>query len=115
MEDKPRFLRIHFYLGPMCRTEVIDPKFTFAQNKNDILDKFGVAKRLRNEEERQQERNKYVFKHMNGGLIESNPSLINADRVLIMPREKYLLQMQKMEADGVKPPQSNDGKNSAPV
>lgn len=88
---QPSFLRIHFYLGPICRTEVINPNASFTANKHDILDKFGIGKRLKTDDERIEERNKYVFKLMNGGPVESNNVLCHDDRVLILPREKYLL------------------------
>ena len=69
-QNQPSFLRIHFYLGPICRTEVINLKASFSQNKNEILEKFGIGKRLKKDEERVEERNKYVFKLMNGGPVE---------------------------------------------
>ena len=114
VKEQPTFKRIHFYLGPICRSEVINQKATFSANKNDILDKFGVGKRLRTDEEKQAERDKYVFKFMNGGPVESNDVLFNDDRVLILPKEKYLLQLSK-DSIPDKKALLDEGKQSAPV
>jgi hypothetical protein len=47
---------------------------------------------MKTDGEKRQEMDKYVFKFMNGGPVESNDCLFAEDRVLILPREKYLLQ-----------------------
>jgi hypothetical protein len=44
--QKPNFIRIHIYLGTICRSEVFDKSRDFELNKNDILEKFGIASKL---------------------------------------------------------------------
>ena len=80
-------MRVHFYLGPQCRTEIFDPSRDFKRNKNDILEKFGIGKKL-NEQEKQAECNKYVLKLMNGGIVKDNSVIFHDDRVVILPKEE---------------------------
>jgi hypothetical protein len=37
---------VHIYLGTICRSEVFDKSRDFELNKNDILEKFGIASKL---------------------------------------------------------------------
>lgn len=41
-------IRVHFYLGPVCRSEIINPELDFEINKKEILSKFGIGAKLTN-------------------------------------------------------------------
>lgn len=83
-------IRVHFYLGPVCRSEIINPDLDFSVNKNEILAKFGIGMRLESEAEKASEYSKYLLKLKDGGLVEKNGVLFHDDRVLIIPREEFL-------------------------
>ena len=85
-------IRVHFYLGPVCRSEIINPDIEFATNKSEILAKFGIGIKLSNDEDKQAEYNKYTLKLKDGGLVEKNGVLFHDDRVLIIPKDEYLQQ-----------------------
>ena len=87
--QKPNFIRIHIYLGTICRSEVFDKSREFSHNKNDLLDKFGIGSKLPADEQTI-ERDKYLLKLVNGGLIDSNNLVFHDDRIMILPREEFL-------------------------
>ena len=82
---------MHIYLGTICRSEVFDKSRDFELNKNDILEKFGIASKLP-PAEKAMEREKYLLKLVNGGLIDSNGLVFHDDRVMIVPKEEFLRQ-----------------------
>lgn len=88
-QGQPNYIRIHVYLGTVCRCEVFDKARPFDLNKKDILEAFGIAKKL-DSNEKQEEREKYCLKLVNGGLIDSNNLVFHDDRVMILPREEFL-------------------------
>ena len=45
-------IRVHFYLGPVCRSEVINSEVDFEVNKHEILAKFGIGAKLATEAEK---------------------------------------------------------------
>ena len=85
-------IRVHFYLGPVCRSEVINSEVDFEVNKSQILAKFGIGVKLSSDEDKQAEYAKYTLKLKDGGPVEKNGVLFHDDRVLIIPREEFLLQ-----------------------
>jgi hypothetical protein len=87
--EQPSFIRIHVYLGTICRSEMFDKSRDFNDNKHDILDRFGIGSKLQHEEQKQ-EREKYIFKLVNGGHVDANNLVFHDDRVIILPREDYL-------------------------
>ena len=50
--ETTKFIRVHFYLGPVCRSEIFHPDRDFKENKTDILTKFGIGSKLTSEEEK---------------------------------------------------------------
>ena len=47
---KPNYIRIHVYLGTLCRSEIFDKAREFEENKDSLLDKFGIGSKLKPEE-----------------------------------------------------------------
>ena len=47
---KPNYIRIHVYLGTLCRSEIFDKARDFEENKDSILDKFGIGSKLQPED-----------------------------------------------------------------
>ena len=86
-------IRVHVYLGMFCRSEMFDKSQPFEDNKHQILAKFGIGSDL-NPEERQKERDKYVFNLVNGGVVDANNLVFHDDRVIIRPRDDYLKQQE---------------------
>jgi hypothetical protein len=68
---------------------VFDKSRDFELNKSDILDKFGIASKLPLTDQAM-EREKYLLKLVNGGLIDSNGLVFHDDRVMIVPKEEFL-------------------------
>ena len=60
-------------------------------NKREILSKFGIGTKLGSEAEKEAEFEKYTLKLKDGGPVEKNGVLFHDDRVIIMPREEFLL------------------------
>ena len=75
----------------MCRSEIINPSLDFAVNKKEILAKFGIGAKLSSDEEKETEYAKYTLKLKDGGPVDKNGVLFHDDRVLIIPREEFLL------------------------
>ena len=76
-----KIVRVHFYFGPTCRSEVIDYEKPFEENRKSLLKLFGIS------EETHQN---YMLKLMNGGLVEKNEVLFHDDRVMILLKEDVL-------------------------
>jgi len=88
-------LRIHFYLGPVVRTEIIDRSSTknakeeqsqFMSNKVSILKLFGILLDGRDKKSA----DNYVLKQIDGGVISSTKQLKNDDRVMILLKESLM-------------------------
>ena len=88
---KPNYIRIHVYLGTLCRSEIFDKSKEFDDNKDALLEKFGIGSKLPPDEQRQ-ERSKYILKLVNGGHVDANNLVFHDDRVIILPKEEYLKQ-----------------------
>jgi hypothetical protein len=68
---------------------MFDKNRDFVDNKNEILEKFGIGSKLPQEEQKF-ERDKYLFKLVNGGHVDANNLVFHDDRVIILPKEDYL-------------------------
>ena len=77
-------------MGPVCRSEIINPELDFEVNKKEILSKFGIGAKLANDAEKETEYRKYTLRLKDGGPVEKNGVLFHDDRVLIIPREEFL-------------------------
>ena len=86
-------IRIHVYLGQLCRSEIFDKNKDFKTNKDELLAKFGIGSKLPPEEQ-QYERDKYILKLVNGGYLDANNLVFHDDRVIILPKEDYLKQQE---------------------
>jgi hypothetical protein len=92
-QSEPNFIRIHIYLGTVCRSEVFDKARDFKLNKNDLLERFGIASKLPLAEQLI-EKEKYCLKLVNGGLVDSNSLIFHDDRIMILPKEDFLRQQE---------------------
>jgi hypothetical protein len=43
---KRAVIRVHFYFGPVCRSEIINPEQDFESNKIEIMQRFGIGAKL---------------------------------------------------------------------
>ena len=69
-------IRVHFYLGEVCRSEMVDLDLAFESTRQRVLLKFGVQP---------SEVDAFAFKLMNGGPVESAEVLFHDDRVMLVP------------------------------
>jgi hypothetical protein len=93
-------IRIHVYLGSLCRSEMFDKNRDFEKNKAELLDKFGIGSRLTTHELKQAEYSKYVLKLVNGGQVDSNNLVFHDDRVIILPQEEFLRDQDVKQEEG---------------
>ena len=93
----PQLIRVHVYLGTLCRSEVFDKSREFKTNRDELLESFGIGCHLGSNAEMAAEREKYCLKLSNGGLVDSNALLFHDDRVLILPKEDYLRTQQEIK------------------
>lgn len=78
-----KVIRIHVYFGPTnCRTLVLDKSLPYKENFFSILRSLGITS----------EPDKYMLKLVNGELVESNDSITNDDRILIIPLVEVISQ-----------------------
>ena len=77
---RQKVIRIHVYFGSICKTLVIDKTHSFESNFFDTLRSFGINSHPE----------KYKLKLANGGVVDNNESLMNEDRVLIIPLQEVL-------------------------
>lgn len=84
-----KLVRVHFYLGPICRSEVIDHSKPFHENRSIVLSLFGISPETQEN---------YTLKLIDGGLVERNEVLFHDDRVMILPKEGVLEAAVKDEA-----------------
>lgn len=87
------------YLGTLCRSEIFDKARDFEENKDSLLDKFGIGNKLQPEDQRL-ERSKYILKLVNGGHVDGNHLVFHDDRVMILPKEEYLKQQEMKQEEG---------------
>lgn len=99
MKVRNACIRIHVYLGQLCRSEIFDKNKDFKTNKDELLAKFGIGSKLPPEEQ-QYERDKYILKLVNGGYLDANNLVFHDDRVIILPKEDYLKQQEIKQEEG---------------
>lgn len=83
-----KLVRIHFYFGPICKSEIIDYSKSFSDNKLEVFNQFGISK---------ENSENYVLKLMNGGVVERNEVLFHDDRVMILLKEDFIKSRFKNE------------------